>query len=397
MNRFRFNYNVILYCLTILGAGAFIIDNIPSHIKTGADQPDVYLEVLNHKKVALVANQTSVLSNTKTHLADFLLEKQVNLVKIFAPEHGFRGNHSAGAKVADGKDIKTGLPIVSLYGKNKKPSSEQLEGVEIIVFDIQDVGARFYTYISTLHYVMEAAAENGISVVIFDRPNPHGNYVDGPILKPEFSSFVGMHPIPVVHGMTIGEYAQMINGEKWLKEGIQCDLSIVKMKGWTHDTYYSLPIPPSPNLPNDASIMLYPSLCFFEGTPASIGRGTERPFQVVGYPGFTDGEIEFTPVSIPGAAKYPKYENELCGGLDIVKLVNVEALPHFLTLAFLIDIYQSYPEPDKFFTPFFDKLAGSDQLRLQIERGATEDEIRSSWQPGLKKFQNTRQQYLLYP
>ena len=397
MNRFRFNYKILAYCLAILGAVAFIIDNIPTQLKTGADQPDKYLGILEGKKVALIANQTSILSDSKVHLADYLVEKRINLVKIFSPEHGFRGNHSAGAVVANGKDIKTGLPIVSLYGKNKKPTKEQLADIDLLIFDIQDVGARFYTYISTLHYAMEAAAENGVSMMILDRPNPHGNYFDGPILDPGFQSFVGMHPIPVVHGMTIGEYAQMINGEGWLKDGIKCDLQVIPMIDWTHDQVYSLPIPPSPNLPNDVAIRLYPSLCFFEGTPVSVGRGTEKPFQIIGYPDFKEGDVSFVPKSIPGVSKYPKHENKECRGIDLGAVTETSQPASALDLSLLVDCYRTYPKPAQFFTPFFNKLAGSNQLKKQIEAGMSFDEIKASWQPGLEKFKETRKPYLLYP
>lgn len=397
MNRFRFNYKILAYLVAILGAAAFIIDKIPTQLKTGADQASQYIHKLEGKRVALIANQTSILSESKVHLADFLLEKKVNLVKIFSPEHGFRGDHSAGAAVANGKDVKTGLPLVSLYGKNKKPTDEQLADVDILIFDIQDVGARFYTYISTLHYAMEAAAENDISLLILDRPNPHGAYFDGPILDPEFQSFVGMHPIPVVHGMTIGEYAKMINGEGWLKNSVKCDIDIITIEGWAHDQFYSLPVPPSPNLPNDLAIRLYPSLCFFEGTPISVGRGTEKPFQMIGYPDFPDGSMEFTPVSMPGVSKYPKHENKVCKGIDFSLTQKGDQTASTLNLSALVDAYHNYHDKPKFFTAFFNKLAGSDELRKQIEQGMSFDEIKVTWEPGLERFGKIRKQYLLYP
>lgn len=312
---------------------------------------------------------------------------------IFAPEHGFRGDVSAGIPVRDGKDVKTGIPLVSIYGSNKKPKPEQLEGIELMVFDIQDVGARFYTYISSLHYVMEACAEANIPLMILDRPNPNGHYVDGPILDPAFKSFVGMHPVPVVHGMTIGEYAQMINGEKWLNEGIHCQLIVIQLLNWTHQTPYELPVNPSPNLPNSRSIALYPSLCFFEGTPVSIGRGTDFPFQVIGYPNNPNGDFRFKPQSLPGVAKYPRFENETCVGID---LRTKETPKGKIQLGYLLEFYHSYPEKEVFFTDFFDKLAGTDELRKQIQNGADEEEIRKSWSENLNKFKRKRALYLLY-
>lgn len=350
----------------------------------GAERYDAYLPLLKDKKVIIVANQTSA----KT--VDELFSEKVDIAFVYAPEHGFRGKADAGEKVNNEIDKKTGLPIKSLYGKNKKPKSEDLKGIDYIIFDIQDVGARFYTYISTLHYVMEAAAEASIPVLVLDRPNPNAHIVDGPVLEKEYKSFVGMHPIPVVHGMTIGEYAKMINGEKWLKNGLQCDLKVIKNEHYTHQTAYSLPIKPSPNLPNDQSINLYPSLCFFEGTDISIGRGTGFPFQVVGHPDWKS-EFSFRPKSMEGA-KYPKHQNKTCFGVDIRKASKVNQLE----LKWLIEAYRKNPTGEKFFKPFFHKLAGTKKLSKQIIEGKSEKEIRDSWNPELNKFKTIRKKYLLY-
>ncbi|MFY0674685.1 MAG: DUF1343 domain-containing protein [Bacteroidia bacterium] len=400
MYKSRFNRK-IAFVVAILAAFTLFSFQKSNEIKTGANQPKQYLPKLNGKKVAVVANQTTVLLPSKQHLVDFLVGKEIDLVRIFAPEHGFRGNHSAGAHVANGKDSKTGLPIVSLYGSNKKPTAAQMEGIDIIIFDIQDVGARFYTYISTMHYVMEAAAENGVQVLILDRPNPHGWHVDGPVLKDGFQSFVGMHKIPLIHGMTIGEYAQMINGEGWLKNGLICELEIIKLKGWTHETRYSLPIAPSPNLPNDLSINLYPSLCLFEGTPISIGRGTETPFQLIGHPEFEKtnfNSFSFSPKSIPGVSDHPKHEGKTCYGKDFTLIKDIEPiLSGSFDLNYLIKCYELSQDKTVFFTPFFNKLAGTDELKKQIQKGMAADEIKASWQGDLTSFKEIRKKYLLYP
>lgn len=396
MNNSRFNYKwlvtgvgAILTCIAVIS-----FTELPA-IKTGADQPEKYLPILNGKRVALVANQTTVLLPSKKHLADFLVEKDVNLVRIFAPEHGFRGNHSAGALVANGKDVKTGLPIVSLYGDNRKPTDVQMSGLDYVIFDIQDVGARFYTYISTMHYVMESAAANNVTVLVLDRPNPHGNYIDGPVLKSAYSSFVGMHEVPVVHGMTIGEYAKMINNEGWLTGGKKCALQVIPVKGWTRNMNYALPIAPSPNLPNDISIKLYPSLCFFEGTQVSIGRGTACPFQVYGHPEL-EGSYRFMPKTIEGVSEHPKLENKDCRGKDLRLQIGQTTQMKQLDLSHLIDAYRQLGAPKDFFTSFFIKLAGTPLLQQQISQGMSEDAIRASWQDDLKKFDQVRQRYLLY-
>lgn len=363
-------------------------------IVTGASRIATYLPLLKNKRVALVGNPTSIVFNPKhkpIHLVDTLLQHQVTITKVFAPEHGFRGKADAGEYVKNGIDTKTNIPIISLYGKNKKPSPEVLSTVDIVVFDIQDVGARFYTYISSLHYVMEACAESNIPVLVLDRPNPNGHYVDGPILNPEFKSFVGLHPIPIVHGMTIGEYAQMINGQQWLNNSMQCDLKVIKMENYNHHTPYELPIKPSPNLPNAKAINLYPSLCLFEGTTVSVGRGTNMQFQVYGSPKLPKTEFNFIPKPNSGS-KHPKHENTTCFGADL----RSEKQLNQLQLGWLLKAYKSHPKNEAFFNAFFKKLAGSNLLQQQIEQGLTEQQIRDSWKAGLKKFNSIRNQYLIY-
>jgi uncharacterized protein YbbC (DUF1343 family) len=322
---------------------------------------------------------------------DFLLAKKINLQKIFAPEHGFRGTADAGEHVVDGKDTKTGLPIISLYGDNKKPKPEQLAGIDILVFDLQDVGARFYTYISSLHYVMEACAENNIKLIVFDRPNPNGSIVDGPILEKEITSFVGIHPVPLLHGMTIGEYAQMINGEKWLKNEAKCKLTVIPCLNYKHEMFYSLPMKPSPNLPNDQAINLYASLCLFEGTNVSVGRGTEKQFQIYGSPFLPKSEFSFTPIPNFGA-KDPLYKNQLCYGEDLTKASKVSKLE----LKWIIKAYNETSDKTKFFNPFFTKLAGTKKLQQQIEDGTSDVDIRKSWEKGLREFKVMRKKYLIY-
>ncbi|WP_154856331.1 exo-beta-N-acetylmuramidase NamZ family protein [Cyclobacterium xiamenense] len=364
-----------------------------TEIMPGADRPSVYLPKLRNKRVALAVNQTSVLTQRESkHLVDFLLEEGISVQKVFVPEHGFRGNADAGEKVENQVDPKTGLPLVSLYGDSKKPSQEALADVDVVIFDIQDVGVRFYTFISTLHYLMEACAEQGKPLMIMDRPNPNGDYVDGPVLQPGFESFVGMHPIPVVHGLTVGELAQMINGEGWLKGGINAEIDIITIKNWQHSDAYSLPVKPSPNLPNDLSIRLYPSLCFFEGTDISLGRGTLFPFQVYGYPDPKFGEFTFTPVSIEGMSKNPPQQDKVCYGKDL----RSEPLSHRFTLDYLLEAYRIADTGTGFFNAFFDKLAGSDQLRKAILDGASATEIRESWEEDLDNYRRIRANYLIY-
>ncbi|MEW4925652.1 DUF1343 domain-containing protein [Algibacter sp. 2305UL17-15] len=375
-------------------------------IIVGANRTELYLPILKGKRVGVVANQTSVIfkevaasrkgprNDNYTHLVDSLLALKVDVKKVFSPEHGFRGKADAGELVKDGVDTKTGLPIISLHGKHKKPSAEQLEGLDIIIFDIQDVGVRFYTYISTLHHVMEACAEAEIPVLIFDRPNPNGHYIDGSTLEIEHKSFLGMHPIPLVHGMTIGEYSQMINGEKWLENELQCEINIIPIKNYTHNTFYSLPIRPSPNLPNDQSIKLYPSLGLFEGTNINAGRGTEFQFQRFGAP-FLDKEIykfSYTPIANFGA-KHPKHKNVICYGKDLKD----EELHGVMTLKWVIEAYQNSTDKSLFFnTDNFTKHAGTKKLQQQIESGLSEKEIKATWKPGLEAFEKTRRKYLIY-
>lgn len=364
--------------------------NSKSPIKTGADNYAKYLPLLKDKKVGIITNQTGILSD-KTHLVDFLLAKKIAIQTIFAPEHGFRGTADAGEHVVDGKDAQTGLSIISLYGDNKKPKPEQLAGIDIMIFDLQDVGARFYTYISSLHYVMEACAENKIPLIVLDRPNPNGGIVDGPLLEKEFTSFVGMHPIPLLHGMTIGEYAQMINGEKWLKNAVQCKLNVISCSNYNRKMEYSLPVKPSPNLPNDQSINLYASLCFFEGTNVSVGRGTEKQFQIYGSPFLTNSNFSFTPKPNFGA-KDPLYNGEECFGEDLTNYPKLKRLE----LKWLIKAYQNTSDKSKFFNSFFTKLAGTKKLQQQIENGISENKIRKSWQQDLTIFKKKRLKYLLY-
>lgn len=369
------------------------IANIEEDILMGAEQFEIYSKYLTDKKVAVVANQTSFLKNENQHLVDFLVSNEVEIIKVFAPEHGFRGTADAGEHIKDGVDSRTGVPLISLYGNNKKPTQEQLKDVDIVIFDIQDVGARFYTYISTLHYVMEACAEAGIPVLVLDRPNPNGHYIDGPILEKEHQSFVGMHPVPVVHGMTIGEYAQMINGEGWLKNKIKCELIVIEMKHYNHQKLYSVPIKPSPNLPNDKSINLYPSLCFFEGTFINAGRGTDMQFQVFGAPDLPIDRFPFTftPQANEGA-KHPKFKGQLCYGKDLRQSPRLDKL----NLQWVIEAYEATGKRTDFFTSFFTLLAGTKQLQQQIEQGLTADVIRDSWKEGLEKYEKIRQNYLIY-
>lgn len=366
-------------------------------LRTGAEQTERLLPMLQGKQIALVVNQTSIVGHTHTHLLDTLLSLGINVKKVFAPEHGFRGNADAGETVKNGRDIKSGLPILSLYGKNKKPTASQLADIDLVLFDIQDVGARFYTYISTMHYVMEACAENMKPVIIADRPNPC-DYVDGPIRESNKQSFVGMHPIPVLHGCTVGELAQMINGEGWLKNGIKCSLTVIPLEGWKHGQFYSLPIKPSPNLPNDQAIALYASLCPFEGTSVSVGRGTHQPFQVIGSPHIRIGNYCFTPRALEGFDKNPLHKGISCYG-HVLQTVET---PKGLTLKYIIDYYQAYLKQGKskeFFTrpSWFDLLMGTSTVRQQIIAGKDEQTIRAGWQDGLKKYQEIRKKYLLYP
>ena len=358
---------------------------------------NTYLPLLKGKKVAVVANPTSVLFETPSqpiHLVDLLLSNGITVAKVFAPEHGFRGTADAGEKVSDGIDTQTGLSIISLYGKNKKPTPQQMEGIEIMVFDIQDVGVRFYTYLSTLHYVMEACAEANIPLLVLDRPNPNGHYVDGPMMESKHFSFLGLHPVPLVYGMTIGEYAQMINGEGWLQQGETCDLTVIPMTNYTHNTIYSLPIKPSPNLPNDQAISLYPSLGLFEGTEVNAGRGTEMQFQIFGSPYLPEEKYPFFYVPQPNdGAKHPKMEGKTCNGIDLRTIPKMDQVD----LTWLVNAYNDYGKKESFFnTKNFAAHAGNEALQLQIQNGMSAQKIRQSWQPDIEKFKKIREKYLLY-
>ena len=382
----------ILLNLWVATACASAQSDAPKTLKTGAEQTNLYVSDLNGKTIALVVNHTSMIG--KMHLADSLLSLGIKIKMIFAPEHGFRGTADAGEHVENGIDKKTGLPIVSLYGNNKKPSAAQLEGIDVVIFDIQDVGARFYTYTSTMHYVMEACAEQSKKLLILDRPNPNGHYVDGQVLDKKFASFVGLNPVPVVHGCTVGELAQMINGEGWLVGNKKCNLQIVKCLGYKHSTPYNPPIATSPNLPNLQSMLLYPSICFFEGTDVSVGRGTDKQFQVIGSPNLKNGSFTFTPEDKPGA-KNPPQKGKLCHGEDLSK---IDARNQAFTLKYVIDYYKKSDNKAKFFSSpsFFDKLAGSDTTRKQIIAGMTETQIRASWKADLDNYKTIRKKYLLY-
>lgn len=367
--------------------------NFPS-VKTGAEQTEKYLSLLKDKKIALVVNATSFIGNT--HLVDSLLSSGVLVKKIFAPEHGFRGTADAGDNISNSTDAKTKLPIVSIYGNHKKPTAEDLVDVDIVVYDIQDVGVRFYTYISTLQYVMEACAENKKELLVLDRPNPNGWYIDGPVLEKNYESFVGMQPIPIVYAMTPGEYAQMLNGEKWLTDSLQCELKIILCDGYDHSVKYILPRKPSPNLTNMTAVYLYPSTCLFEGTPLSVGRGTDRPFQLIGYPGSKIGKTYFTPVSKPGATN-PLFVNQQCLGLDLSVYNGGYFFEHkAIFLNWLIQFYLTYSDKESFFTPYFAKLAGTDELKNAIITGKSDFMIHQEWQPGIMNFKSIRRKYLLY-
>jgi uncharacterized protein YbbC (DUF1343 family) len=365
---------------------------------TGADRTGHYVSYLKNKRVGMLVNQTSVIGKNHVSSIDSLLKLGVRITKIFGPEHGFRGNASNGATVNDSVDPQTGIPVVSLYGKHYKPTPADLQGIDLLIFDIQDVGTRFYTYLSTLHYAMEACAENHVELMILDRPNPNGFYVDGPMLDTTYRSFVGLDLLPIVHGLTIAEYAQMINGQGWLKKHVQCKLKIVKMSGYNHKLPYTLPVSPSPNLNTAQSILLYPSICLFEGTTLSLGRGTQFPFQVLGHP-LLKGQysFSFTPVSIPGMSEDPPQKDKVCYGIDL-RNYNTDTIRNSrkINILWLIDLYKVFPDKAHFFNAYFSKLAGTDQLRKQIEAGKSEQEIRKSWEPALGRYKAMRQKYLLY-
>lgn len=389
--------NTLMKICTLIFTLLMLSVPVAAEIRTGAQNLDAYLPLIKEKKVALVVNHASVVNGE--HLVDLLLANRISVTTIFAPEHGFRGEADAGEHLENGVDVKSGLPIISLYGKHKKPTPEDLKGVDTLLFDIQDVGVRFYTYLSTLHYVMEAAAENNLSVIVLDRPNPNGERIDGPVLKKAYRSFVGLHPVPVLYGMTIGEYAMMINGEGWLKGGIKAKLTVIPLQNYRHSDFYHLPIKPSPNLPNDLSIALYPSLAFFEGTVFSAGRGTDKQFQLYGAPDYAKHEFSFVPEPREGA-KYPKHQGRRCYGVDLSgESVDAVRKSKKMNLQYLLDAYRNYPDKEGFFlkNSFFDRLAGNGALREQVISGKSEDAIRASWEEELNHFKTIRGRYLLYP
>jgi len=391
---FKISCLFIILCV-LLGSCALTHDNSPLSVATGADQTELYLNKIAGKAVGLVANHTTLVGGN-THLVDTLLKLNVHIVKIYSPEHGFRGNIDAGAEIGNAFDDKSGLPIISLYGERMKPAPADLKGVEIMIYDIQDVGVRFYTYISTMHYLMEACAESNIPLIILDRPDPLGHYIDGPVLTSGFRSFIGLHPIPVVYAMTPGELAGMINGEGWLKEGIRCNLEVIPCKYYDHNTYYKLPVNPSPNLNCMEAIYLYPSTCFFEGTVMSLGRGTPFPFRVIGNPSYPDKSFSFMPTA-SSANKNPVLKDQICYGIDLSSLT-VDSLQKLksINLQWLIKTYELMNMDSSFFTDYFNRLAGNARLRNQILEGFSEHRIKESWKTDLEKFQAVRKKYLLY-
>lgn len=365
-------------------------------IVVGADRTEEYVPYLMGKNVGMTINHTSTIGDKLS--MDSLLALGVNVVRGYGPEHGFRGNASAGVVINDEVDEETGVPLVSLYGSKYKPTDDDLSGIDVMIFDMQDVGVRFYTYLSTLHYIMEACAENNIEVIILDRPNPNDAYVDGPVLEKGYESFVGMHPIPIAHGLTFGEYAKMINEQGWLANGVQCKIQVVPMLNYHHGKPYTLPIPPSPNLNTQQAILLYPATCLFEGTAISEGRGTMYPFSVIGSP-MLEGEYEFsfTPVSIPGMSEKPKHLGEVCYGLDLREYDTGNFRKNErINLSWLRELYEAYPDKETFFRGSFKNLAGNDQLAQQIKDGLSEDEIRQSWEPKLSEFKELRKSYVIY-
>ncbi|MCX6257922.1 MAG: DUF1343 domain-containing protein [Bacteroidia bacterium] len=363
-------------------------------IVPGAFFTGEYFPLLKGKRLAVLANQSSLINNV--HLVDSLLHSGFQVVKIFSPEHGFRGTADAGEQVGNYRDEKTGLQVISLYGQNQKPTRMEMKGIDLVIFDIQDVGVRFYTYISTMHYMMEACAENSVKMMVLDRPDPNGFYIDGPVLDTTLRSFVGMHPVPVVYGMTIGEYALMINGEHWLKNGVQCELKVIPCKNYSHSSLYKLPVKPSPNLTNMNAVYLYPSVGLMEGTEMSVARGTIFPFEAIGCPQFPDRSFSFTPRSIPGISKLPKYMKIKCYGIDLRQADSIILKNKCINLQWLIISYNKSEDKDNFFNLFFDKLAGNSVLKEQVNSGLSAEEIRLSWAAGLEQFRKIRKKYLLY-
>ncbi len=393
------NVIYLLICIVLCNLQSCSNHKISSQelkIKTGAEQTEKYIPFLKDKKVAVVANHSTVINGT--HLVDSLLALGIDVQKIFSPEHGFRGVADAGELVDDDIDIKTGLQVVSLYGSSKKPLAKDIENIDVVVFDLQDVGVRFYTYISTMHYVMEACAENKVEMLILDRPNPNGFYIGGPVLDSAYQSFVGMHPVPIVHGMTIAEFAKMVNGEGWLNNGLKCNLNFIACENYTHDSLYQISIPPSPNLQNMLAIYLYPSLGFFEGTALNVGRGTDFPFQVFGSPELQNADFSYTPKSMNGSSKNPKHKNQKCYGVDL-RNIDIEQLVALrkINVEWLIFGYQNSTDKENFFNSFFYNISGTSTLIKQIKEGFSAEKIRQSWEPGLEEFQKIREKYLIYP
>lgn len=387
----------LLFLFIVVCLACFSVNNAQdTGIQVGAERTNLYLDSLLEKKIAVVANHTSYIG--KVHLVDTLLSEGIMVKKIFSPEHGFRGKADASELVNDSVDYKTGLPVISLYGKRYKPSKKELSDIDLVVFDIQDVGVRFYTYTSTMHYVMEACAENGIQMIVLDRPNPNAYFIDGPVLEMRYNSFLGKHPVPLVHGMTIGEYALMINQEGWLKNGVRCSLQVITCTNYTHATAYEINIPPSPNLPNTRSVLLYPSLGLFEGTTFNAGRGTLNPFQQYGHPLYADTTYWYIPRPVIGAAKNPKQKNKRCYGVDLSTLC-IDSIRAYgqVNLGYIIDAYSKMQDKKHFFNPYFQHHAGNANLQLQIIEGISEKDIRKTWQADLDAFKLIRSRYLLYP
>lgn len=384
-----------LYLLLCLSIG-IVCTALSQEVRVGAERMERLLPLLQDKRVGLMANQASLVGKAQTHLLDTLLALGVDVRTIFVPEHGFRGTVDAGKYVRNGRDTKTNTPIVSLYGKTKRPTAEMLREIDVLVFDLQDVGTRFYTYISSMHYLMEAAAEQDKTLVVCDRPNPN-DYIDGPILEADCRSFVGMHPIPIVHALTVGELARMINGEGWLRGGKACRLEVVPIEGWQHGQPYALPVRPSPNLPDARSIELYPSLCLFEATILSVGRGTDKPFRIVGYPNQAYGKYTFTPRITPGADSNPKYKGQRCYGIDFT---DMDMPTQRLSLSWLIHFYDLARKEGQDLIDrrrMFELLVGNKHLAQQLRQGMSEAAIRQTWQTKLERYKATRRKYLLYP
>lgn len=388
----RFPYPIILLLLLIACNSGQSQRIIPA-----AERGELYLNQLKNKKIGVITNHSGLVNDM--HLIDFLLENKINIVRIFAPEHGFRGDRSDGAKISDETDPLTGIPVFSLYGKNKKPNADLIKDLDLILFDIQDVGTRFYTYISTMSYAMEAAAENNVGFILLDRPNPNAYFIDGPVLDTAYSSFIGLHSVPAVYGMTIGEYANMVKGEAWINKSDDLALTVIPIANYSHDSLYQLPVAPSPNLPNMKSVYLYTSLCYLEASKVSVGRGTKKPFQLIGYPGYPNGDYVYIPISIPGVSKYPKYEGEECNGIDLSKRPNAEIVAEGqINWTYVWEMYAELGEEGFYKSRnSFTKLTGSTLLMKALKSGWTIEEFRRAYEPELLEFKKRRSNYLLYP